>query len=157
MGAAESKDGEQRSAFARWLDPNGLLLEQTHGWESGTLELAIAQAEAERAAAPPVKNDLALELTPAPESPPPESPAPRLQKSASLLDESMERIAPPVLARWLTASETSSDAASGEELFELRRSRSVAAGVVASLHRRARSLSGSIPELDVDVQQLPRV
>lgn len=158
MGAAESKDGEQRSTLARWVDPNGLLIEPTSWWQSGTLELAAAEISITQETHPPPTQQqeaLALDLgVPQIEPAEEKDEQPKCHKrSTSLIDDSMELIAPPSIARWLAVTPPES----GEQLFELRRSQSTAeSSVTASLHRRARSLTfAAIPDVSDIVR--PRV
>jgi len=165
MGAQISSDGKERTVLARLIDPNGLLIEQTEGWESGTLtqaanEIANMHSDEKQLSANPQKvSQLAINVgsDPAGDFLTEEETRGAVELPIeSIVDTRMSMIAPPALVRWMS---TSSSTSSGEEIYEHRRSRSIGReegqNLVSMLHRRAKSMSGY--DFDTGSLQQPNV
>lgn len=163
MGASQSKNGDERTMMARILDPNGLLLEQTEGWESGRFQENVSKLKTTRSIEDELvrsrseNTQLSLHIGDtydAQEDTVPEhefSSISREQVSSTqtYLDIGMSRIATPRLSKWLADGQgvhREDSASSGEEIFASRRHASQKEvsvdGLVSSMHRRAKSLTG---------------
>lgn len=162
MGAQISSDGRERTVLARMIDPNGLLLEQTEGWESGTITQAaerLKSIQPTEIQSPQHVSQLTIDMGADDEQASRDFPAekkvskPTAPQVESILDTQMSKIAPPVLVRWMSSN--SSTSSSGEDIYERRRSRSIGSeegqNLASALHRRAKSMSmsGYADQLDI--------
>ena len=153
MGANHSVDGRQRSLLARMVDPNGLILEETGGWESKTISIRERREDLQnRTTYHPnrigsMNKDLALHVGD-------EFLAQRIETERtnsplqSIMEIEMGKIAPPVVAKWLSSDSSTSKSgggSTGEEIYMHRRSRSLKSDdltFLGSLHSKSKSLTG---------------